>query len=107
MPDIGEVKKQLKATLLELGTKVKEIEGDLRAPRSADWAERATEIEDDEVLDALEDSAIKEIRDIHAALRRIDDGTYSECSMCGKAIGEKRLTALPYATTCIECAEAA
>lgn len=36
------------------------------------------------------------------ALKRIKDGTYGKCEVCGKTIEEKRLEADPAATTCIE-----
>lgn len=36
------------------------------------------------------------------ALKRISDGTYGKCEVCGKTIEEKRLEADPAATTCIE-----
>jgi DnaK suppressor protein len=39
------------------------------------------------------------------AMARIADGTYFNCSECECPISEKRLDALPYATTCIRCAE--
>jgi DnaK suppressor protein len=104
MRDIESVKKQLEQRLRELGAKVEEIEDDLRTPRSASWEDRATEIEGDEVLGALEGSAVGEIDDIRAALKRIEDGTYGVCSRCGEDIDERRLQALPYATECIQCA---
>ncbi|MFT5439038.1 MAG: DnaK suppressor protein [Alphaproteobacteria bacterium] len=106
MAEIGKVKELLEESLRELGARVEGIEADLRAPHSADWPDRATEIEDDDMLDALEDSAIKEIRDIRAALQRIEAGTYDICGGCGGKIDPKRLAALPYAAECIQCAEA-
>jgi RNA polymerase-binding protein DksA len=106
MRNIGTIKKQLEQQLRDLGAKVEEIEDDLRTPRSASWEDRATEIEGDEVLGALEESAVAEINEIRAALKRIDDGTYGICARCGEKINEKRLDALPYATECIQCAEA-
>ncbi|MBT5454995.1 MAG: TraR/DksA family transcriptional regulator [Rhodospirillaceae bacterium] len=106
MLDIAKAKTQLEESLRELGARVEGIEADLRVPHSADWPDRATEIEDDDMLDALEDSAIKEIRDIRAALLRIEAGTYDICRGCGGKIDPKRLVALPYAAECIQCAEA-
>jgi RNA polymerase-binding transcription factor DksA len=106
MRDIQAIKKQLEQQLKDLGAKVEEIEEDLRTPRSASWEDRATEIEGDEVLDALEESAVAEINEIRAALNRIDEGTYEICARCGEKINEKRLEAMPYATECIRCAEA-
>jgi len=37
------------------------------------------------------------------ALKRIDDGTFGVCEKCGGPISEKRLTARPVTTLCIEC----
>lgn len=37
------------------------------------------------------------------ALKRLDDGTYGICEMCGGPIGKGRLRAFPRATLCIEC----
>lgn len=103
--DLEKTRKQLEERLKALGAKVDEIEGDLRAPHNADWQEDATESAGDEVLDALENSALAEIDQIRNALERIKDDAYTECATCGQEIAENRLVALPYATQCIECAE--
>ncbi len=102
--DLNNISKQLKERLRALGAKVEEIEGDLRVPRNANWEENATERAGDEVLDALETSALAEITQIRTALQRIGDGTYSECATCGREIGDNRLAVLPYAIQCIDCA---
>ena len=47
---------------------------ELRTAHSLDAEESAVEAEGDEVLEALEDLALKEIGQIEAALRRIDLG---------------------------------
>jgi DnaK suppressor protein len=41
---------------------------------------------------------------IDAALRRIDEGEFGYCLMCGDAIAEARLVHSPAAATCIACA---
>lgn len=43
------------------------------------------------------------LRQIDAALRKFDEGTYGTCDNCGNPIDEKRLRALPEATLCISC----
>ncbi len=40
---------------------------------------------------------------INAALDKIEDGVYGECSVCGEEIGVKRLRARPVAELCIDC----
>jgi RNA polymerase-binding transcription factor DksA len=44
------------------------------------------------------------LRQVGAALRRIEDGTYGRCQECGRDMPLERLEALPYATHCLECA---
>jgi DnaK suppressor protein len=40
---------------------------------------------------------------IDEALRRIKDGTYGKCHVCGKEISPARLQAVPHARMCIDC----
>jgi DnaK suppressor protein len=40
---------------------------------------------------------------IEAALDKIEEGIYGECTNCGEEIGVKRLKARPVAELCIEC----
>jgi len=47
------------------------------------------------------------LRDVKAALLRIDDGSFGTCIQCEWAISPKRLAAVPWAPLCIECQEAA
>ena len=43
------------------------------------------------------------LKDIKAALERIESGDYGICKYCGEAIGKKRIQARPVASSCIEC----
>jgi len=45
------------------------------------------------------------VMDIDAALKRIDEGTYGVCQMCGKPITKSRLKAIPYARYSKKCQE--
>src|SRR4051812_35262095 len=47
----------------------------------------------------------RELDDIGAALKRIDDDTYGECVDCGEDIPRPRLDANPSAARCIPCQE--
>lgn len=59
---------------------------------------------------ALEQSIIASqralLQEVNDALKRIEDGTYGYCAICGKPISEKRLEAIPWATLGIEEQEA-
>ena len=43
------------------------------------------------------------VREIQAALERLDSGTYGICDRCGGAIRLQRLEAIPYARLCVGC----
>ena len=47
------------------------------------------------------------LREIRAALARIDSGGFGICLNCEEDIGAKRLAAVPWAPLCIVCQEAA
>jgi len=47
------------------------------------------------------------LSEIEEALQRVREGRYGVCDRCAKAIGSKRLEALPYARFCLACQEAA
>jgi len=47
------------------------------------------------------------MREVRAALSRIDAGTFGICADCEENINPKRLTAIPWASSCITCQEAA
>jgi RNA polymerase-binding transcription factor DksA len=42
-----------------------------------------------------------ELADVEHALRRLDDGTYGTCEVCGTAIPDERLEAMPAARLCL------
>jgi len=41
---------------------------------------------------------------IERALSKLDEGTYGTCDVCGQAIAEKRLRAMPDSVMCVACA---
>lgn len=51
---------------------------------------------------ALDGSATL-LRNVVAALRRIEGGTYGTCDGCGQRIAQKRLGAVPWTPLCIKC----
>jgi DnaK suppressor protein len=58
---------------------------------------------DDEVTIGLLEKEGPRLREINAALKRIDIGTYSRCTECGQEISLERLEAIPFTQQCIEC----
>ncbi len=47
------------------------------------------------------------LQQIDNALKRIEEGTYDRCEVCGGRIPKRRLEVVPYATMCVKCAEKA
>jgi RNA polymerase-binding transcription factor DksA len=72
-------------------------------PLSADSADRAIQLENDESLQAIGSAAVQEIEDIGTALSRLDQGLYGICAICGEEISAARLAAVPHATVCQGC----
>jgi len=53
------------------------------------------------------DREYNELRNVRAAIRRIEEGSFGTCQECDEDIHPKRLAAVPWATFCIRCQEAA
>jgi DnaK suppressor protein len=45
------------------------------------------------------------LREVEAALARVDNGTYGFCQRCSAPIAARRLDAVPWAKHCVPCAE--
>ena len=74
--------------------------------------ENALDTGDLSFVDLLESVGIKlvdirqeNLANLVEAERKLDEGTYGICEICGAEIGEQRLSALPYAIHCVKCAE--
>ena len=51
----------------------------------------------------IRDRERKLILKMQEAIKRIDDGSFGICEVCSGPISEKRLTARPVTTLCIDC----
>jgi RNA polymerase-binding protein DksA len=63
-------------------------------------ADTATETVDREIDYTLEENSTNVLREIDAALERIDAGTYGVCETCGEPIEPERLEHLPWTRQC-------
>lgn len=90
-----------------------EIQNDAVDPNQKNLAEMVTNVRDpgdDSLALQLSDMSIcateksmAELRAVEAALVRIEDGTYGECTDCGGQIPFERLEAYPTAVRCTAC----
>lgn len=110
MQEYEPLRHQLNARYAALQTRLQKITREVQhqnEPLNADFAEQAVQRENDEVLDALDNSLRAELAQIQVTLQRLDEGTYGICAGCEKPIPLKRLEALPHASRCVACAEKA
>ena len=108
MTSLDDTKKKLLSLREEYTRRIDAIEVETHhkeEPVEKDFAEQATQSENDEVLAALDNEAQIMVMQIDGALSRIDQGSYGICQTCGESILEKRLQALPVVELCIGCAD--
>ena len=108
MPKQAELREQLVARRRELLDRIQNIESNFRRddnPLEKDSEEQSLQIEDDDVLNALDEAGRRELAGIERAIARMESGTYGTCARCGELIAAARLRALPSAEHCIRCAE--
>jgi len=104
----AELREQLIGRRRELVDRVQNIESSFRReddPLEKDAEEQSLQIEDDDVLKALDEAGRRELAAVERALGRMESGTYGICARCGESISPARLEALPAAEHCIRCAE--
>lgn len=104
-----ECAEQLRQSREEWARRLDAIRSDRRRASgefSPDFEDQATQRENDETLDALDERGHAALAAIDAALGRIDDGSYGDCARCGEPIPAERLRAEPAAPSCIGCTTA-
>jgi len=68
-----------------------------------DIVDEANSVYELQVISKLSEKEQEKLQEINEALKRIEDGVYGKCVVCGKEIEEKRLLAIPEAKKCIKC----
>jgi DnaK suppressor protein len=95
----------LKKKQTELLADIARLKGEVReagAPEVRDQSDAATATQSSaEAMDevTMESQTLEQVED---ALKRVADGTYGKCVICGKAIGAARLEAIPWTPYCPE-----
>lgn len=52
------------------------------------------------------DRESKLLKEVNAAMKRVEEGSYGICLRCEEEIPEKRMKAVPWAAYCVPCQEA-
>jgi len=76
--------------------------GDIVTSGDENLGDTATATYDRELDESLGEGAQETLLAIGNALRKIEDGTYGTCEVCGKPISPERLAAIPWARLCID-----
>ncbi|MGP4788781.1 TraR/DksA family transcriptional regulator [Psychrobacter sp. 1Y11] len=106
--DLDVAKKTLLDLKEEYQTRIDNIEDHIQNPQdelNKDWEDQAISIRQNDTRQLLAAEARQNLVYVNDALSRIENGTYTECEVCGEPIQEERLKAVPYATLCMEHAE--
>ncbi len=96
-----------KATLSAEIAKTRSAEEETTEESTQDIADKAVSSYTREFLYSLTDGERSTLLQIDDALGRIDDGTYGLCLNCGRLMADKRLTAVAWASYCLDCQELA
>lgn len=104
-----EIRRRLSVRRAELFTRRHRVTDDLarrHEPLVADFADQASQRENDLALTAIGEAADEEIRAIDEALERLELGLYGVCKRCSGRISPARLQAVPQAVSCTACVSA-
>ncbi len=103
--EVGRFRQILEAQHAELTDIFRRRDG-VATEKCADDVDEAARIAEHELAARNLDRESKLLRNIEAALRRIDGGSFGICAHCEEEISPKRLAAVPWATFCLKCQEA-
>ena len=107
--DIKTIKAELLARKKQILKDLEDISGDdkngkVKFPEYGDKSdENAQEISEFSTNLATDKVLQGTLKDIDAALIRIEDETYGICKYCKQPIGKKRMLARPVASACVPC----
>lgn len=93
------MQQQLTQRVFRLETELHSMEADRDIGCMDHMQEEAV---NDEMI-ALDERSRQQIQEIQAALTRLEDGTYGDCTRCGTPIHPQRLEVLPTTHYCIRC----
>lgn len=104
--EFAKYKEVLEARQAELTEFIKNREG-ITIEKSPDALDEVQNAAERELAIRNLDRESNLLRNVRAALRRIEDGSYGICVHCEEDISPKRLNAVPWTPFCIACQEAA
>jgi DnaK suppressor protein len=104
--ELNRFREILLASVTELERLARRRDG-ITIERSADLLEEIQAASERALAVSNLDRGFSQLRSTHAALRRIQEGSFGTCQRCDEEIHLKRLAAVPWAVFCIRCQEIA
>src|SRR5690348_1989716 len=104
--ELNKYRNMLEAKQAELEHFMRNREG-ITIEKSADALDEVQHAAERELAIRNLDRESQLLRNVRAALRRIDDGSFGTCAHCEEDISPKRLNAVPWTSLCIQCQEQA
>jgi DnaK suppressor protein len=102
--DLKKYRNMLEAKQAELEQFIRNREG-ITIEKSPDALDEVQHAAERELAIRNLDRESNLLRNVRAALRRVEDGSYGVCLHCEEDINPKRLNAVPWAPFCIQCQE--
>ncbi len=105
---LGRLQKALSGeqeTLVRTMNRNRAAEEEITVEKTEDEGDLALISHNKELLYKMHESDFRRLKAIEDALKRIQREEYGVCTECEEDINEKRLVAVPWATTCIACQE--
>jgi RNA polymerase-binding transcription factor DksA len=104
--DLAVARQRLEEALAELDRSIVTLEaenagGGPTPGQDIDAADPGAALSDADRESAVIEAMEGQRAQVHAALARIEDGTYGRCVDCGEPLGEERLDARPEAARCL------
>ena len=94
----------LTAKRIELASQLRKRDG-IAIEKTPDASDEVRLAAERELMTRKLEQESKRLRDVQAALERIEQGIYGVCLNCEEEIRPKRLNAVPWASLCIDCQE--
>jgi DnaK suppressor protein len=92
----------LTAKVVELESFTRHREG-IAVERSADQLDEIEAASQRTLAVCNLDRSFNQLRNVRAALHRIEEGSFGICQKCDEEIHAKRLAAVPWAPNCLRC----
>jgi DnaK suppressor protein len=102
MPNVGDVLREKQRELL---ADLARLKGEAREAGEAEVRDATDEATADQgSAEALEEVTMESrtLEQVEDALKRVADGTYGKCVICGRQISPARLEAIPWTPYCLE-----